>query len=164
MTLLNRWDPFSQMDDLTRLLDNLWENSPGTGRAGTEPPTWSIPLDVFETEKNFVVRASLPGVTPADLEVTFTDNTLVIRGEVQMQEARQGEQVHLRERRFGRFARSINLPTYIEAEKINAQYDHGVLVLTLPKSEQARPKRISVQTGKSTKVLEGKFENLASKN
>lgn len=81
-----------------------------------------------------------------------------------MDETGEDEQVHLRERRFGRFAREINLPTHIAVDEITASYNNGVLVLMLPKSEQARPKRIAVKPGTSTKVLEGSFENLASKN
>lgn len=164
MTFFNRWNPNRQMDDLTRLMDRLWENRLLDTFSENEPRTWGFPVDILETEENYVIKASLPGINPEDLEVTFEDNQLSIRGEVRMEELGEDEQVHLRERRFGRFARVIGLPTHIEADKISAQYDNGVLTLTLPKSEQARPKRISVKPGSSSKVLEGNFENLTSQN
>lgn len=164
MTQFNRWNPYRQMDDLTRVMDRLWENWLSGSQVERETSAWSFPVDILENDEKFVIKASLPGINPEDLEVTFEDNTLSIRGEIRMDEANEDQRVHMRERRFGRFARDIGLPTHIEADEITAQYHNGVLVLILPKSEQARPRRILVKPGSTSKVLEGSFEDLTSKN
>jgi HSP20 family protein len=112
---------------------------------GMGPATQAtLPLDVTENENEFVVKASLPGVKPEDVEITVHGDTLTIRGESKAEEEKKGEHWHLRERRFGSFQRSVALATPVDSDRANAQYEHGVLTLTLPKSEAAKPRQIKV--------------------
>jgi HSP20 family protein len=116
-----------------------------------------LPLDVSENGNEYIVKASLPGVNPDDIEITVNGNTVNIRGETSSEEEQKdGEAFHLRERRFGSFARSISLPTSIDANKIQAHSDNGVLTLEIPKAEEAKPKRIQVQGGGQRKTIEAK--------
>jgi HSP20 family protein len=114
---------------------------------------WSIALDVAESDDDYMVKASLPGINPDDLEITFNDNRLTIKGEVKEDEELDEAQYHLRERRYGTFTRSIKLPSGIESDKIDAKYDDGVLKLRLPKVEEIKPKKIAIKNG-SSKVIE----------
>ena len=91
-----------------------------------------------------MVTASLPGIKPEDVQTTVLGDTLTIRGESKAESEQKGQNWLLRERRFGSFQRSVNLGTPINADKASAQFEHGVLTLTLPKSEQARPKQIKL--------------------
>ena len=113
-------------------------NVPGAGGPTT------LPLDVAETENEFVVKASLPGIKPEDVQIAVHGDTLTIRGESKAEEEKQGQTSRLRERRSGMFQRSLRLATPIDADKANARFKDGVLTLTLPKSEQARPKQIRI--------------------
>jgi HSP20 family protein len=164
MSNLIRWDPFREMDELTRLVDTMWDRPWLNRSRATSIDAWSLALDVVENEDNFVVKASVPGIKPEDLEITFTDNTLTIKGEMREDSEREEERYHLRERRFGRFSRSITMPTRIDADKIEAGYDSGVLTLRLPKVEEVKSKRITIKAGEPSKVIEGNFKKLAGKN
>jgi len=104
----------------------------------------ALPLDVSETEDAFVVRASLPGIKPEDVQITVHGDTLTIRGESKAEEEKKGEHWHLRERRSGSFQRSVSLATPVNSDQAQARYEHGVLTLTLPKSEAAKPRQIKI--------------------
>jgi HSP20 family protein len=125
-------------------MDQMLEpSSLAPGNGGGE---YSLALDVSENEEQFTVVAAVPGVSPADLEITLTDNVLTIRGELRQEQEREQERVHLRERRYGRFVRSLTLPVPVQDEQIEAHYEQGVLTLRLPKAEQAKPKRIDIKS------------------
>ena len=114
-----------------------------------------LAVDVSETDDSFIVKASLPGINPEDLDISMTDNVLTIKGEIKMEEEKEGEKYHIRERRFGRFMRSLTFPVPVDADKIEATYENGVLTLVLPKAEEAKPKKIEIKTN-GHKVIEGK--------
>jgi HSP20 family protein len=141
---IERWDPFreaiSLRDAMNSLLQESFVRPGGMGQAGQAP----LPLDVTETENEFVVKASLPGVKPEDVQITVHGDTLTIRGEARAEEEKKGEQWHLRERRYGSFQRSVALATPVNSDQAHAHYEHGVLTLTLPKSEAAKPRQIKV--------------------
>ena len=141
---IERWDPFREAISLRDAMNTLLQESfvrPG----GMGPATQAtLPLDVTENENEFVVKASLPGVRPDDVEITVHGDTLTIRGESKAEEEKKGEQWHLRERRFGSFQRSLALAVPVDSDRANAHYEHGVLTLTLPKSESAKPRQIKV--------------------
>jgi HSP20 family protein len=109
-----------------------------------QPGAGLLPLDVSENENEFVIRASLPGVKPDDVQITVHGDTLTISGESKADEEKKGERWHLRERRFGGFQRSLSLATPVSSEKAQATFEHGVLTLILPKSEQAKPRQIKI--------------------
>jgi HSP20 family protein len=145
---IERWDPFREAVSLNDAMNALLRESfirpssvPGQQGPGL------LPLDIAENENEFVVKASLPGVRPDDVELTILGDTVTIRGESKVDEEKTGARWHLRERRFGTFQRSISLATPVDTEKAVAQFEHGVLTLTLPKAEAARPRQIRIGGG-----------------
>ncbi len=154
-TNMARWDPFREMMTLRDAMDSLFENAMVGPFGGTaqEPGEFGLPLDVTEDEDNFCIKASLPGVNPEDIEVTVNGDVLTIRGEMKQEQQNENERYHLRERRFGRFVRSITLPAPVKADQVDAEYHNGVLALTLPKTEEVKPKRIQIKgTGQHQQV------------
>lgn len=150
MANLIRWDPFREMNAMREMMDRVFD------RDVTSPTwswDWSLALDVIENPDRYVVKDSLPGIHPDDIEITYNDRVLTIKGEVKEDSQIDEARYHVRERRFGSFSRSINLPNLIEADKIQATYNAGILTLELPKTEEAQPRRIAVQS--ADKILEG---------
>jgi HSP20 family protein len=142
---IERWDPFREAVSLSDAMNTLFRESfirpssvPGQASPGL------LPLDVSENENEFVVKASLPGVKPEDVQITVHGDTLTIQGETRADDEKKGDRWHLRERRFGQFQRSLSLATPVDSDRAQAQFEHGVLTLTLPKSEQAKPRQIKI--------------------
>lgn len=146
--MLTRYDPVQEMLSLRNVVDRLFDSGLGQMENSTRPLAWGLPLDVVETDEAFIVKASIPGINPDQVEVTFTDNVLTLKGEVKAEQEARETRYHLRERRFGSFARSITLGARIDGDKIQAEYEHGVLTLTLPKAEELKPRQITVNPGK----------------
>jgi len=152
---IERWDPFRETVSLRDAMNSLLQESfvrPG-GMGQVSQAT--LPLDVTENENDFVVKASLPGVKPEDVQITVHGDTLTIRGESKAEQEKKGEQWHLRERRFGAFQRSVALSTPVNSDQAQAHYEHGVLTLTLPKSEAAKPRQIKVTGASQAQVGNG---------
>jgi HSP20 family protein len=142
---VERWDPFREAVSLSDAMNTLFRESfvrpsGGAGHNGLA----ALPLDVAENENEFVVKASLPGVKPEDVQITVHGDILTIQGESKFEEEKKGDRWHLRERRVGSFHRSVSLPTAVNSDKAQAQFEHGVLSLTLPKSEGAKPRQIKI--------------------
>jgi HSP20 family protein len=157
MTTITRWDPFRDMMSMRSTMDRMIENSlKGDYEQTTD---WGLPLDVVEEDDGYTIKASIPGVKPEDIEVTFNKGMLTVKGELKDESETTKGQYHLRERRFGTFSRTISLPTSIRAEDIAADYQDGILSLHLPKAEEVKPKRISVQTGSTHKVIDTNNKN-----
>lgn len=156
--MLSKWDPFREFLTLRDSMDRLFDRTMSRMDSDFDTVNWALPLDVVENKDEFVVKASLPGIDPGDLEITYSDNTLTIRGETKMEEEVEESRYHLRERRYGRFARSVSLPAKIDSDKIQADYVNGELTLHLPKTEEEKPKRISIKPGNSKKMIEGKLK------
>jgi len=155
--MLTRWDPFQEMLSLRNTVDRLLDNTFGTQSTVDQNFTWGLALDVVEKGDEFVVKASVPGVNPDDIEVTFTNNVLTIKGEIKKDEESKNDRYYMRERRYGTFSRSISLESRINTDKIQANYDHGVLTLRLPKAEEVKPRRIAIR-GDGGKVIEAKVK------
>jgi HSP20 family protein len=148
---IERWDPFREAISLRDAMNSLLQDSfvrPGGSASGGG--TLTLPLDVCETENEFVIKASLPGVKPDDVQITVHGDTLTIRAEGKVEEEKKGEHWHLRERRFGAFQRSVSLGSPVSADRATAHHEHGVLTLTLPKAEEAKPKQIKISTGQKS--------------
>jgi len=143
---IDRWDPFREAVSLRDAMNSLLQESfVRPGGAGAQNGGYStLPLDIRETDHEFIVQAALPGVKPDDVQITVHGGTLTIRGESKAEEEKKGDQWHLRERRFGAFQRSVSLATPVDPDKAQARYEHGVLNLTLPKAESAKPRQIKV--------------------
>jgi HSP20 family protein len=147
---VERWDPFREAISLRDAMNSLLQESfvrPGGGLA--QGGATALPLDVCETENEFVVHASLPGVRPDDVQITVHGETLTIRGESRVEEEKKGQHWHLRERRAGAFQRVISLSTPVNSDAAQARFENGVLTLTLPKSPEAKPRRIALNAGGS---------------
>ena len=154
--MLTRWDPIHEMLNLRNTVDRLFETTLNDQNVTTQPMVWGLPLDVVENDDSFVVKASVPGINPDDLEIIFNDNILTIKGSTKTQDEFKDTRYHLRERRYGSFSRSISLGARVQSEAIQARYENGVLTLTLPKSEEIKPKRIAIQT---SKMIDAKTSN-----
>ncbi len=151
--MLTRWDPFQEMLNLRRTVDRFFDNvNPDRDWPSMQ---WGLALDVVENKDDFTVKASVPGINPDDLDVSYVDDTLTIKGEIKSDNEVKDEQYHMRERRYGSFARSITLPVKIKGDAIEANYQAGVLTLRLPKAEEVKPKRISIKVS-DEKMIEGK--------
>lgn len=156
MNTMIRWNPFGEMARMRSEIDRLFEdafNAPVS--KWDRNSVWGFPLDVTEADEQFVVKAAVPGMNPDDLDITISDNVLTIKGETQGEEVQENEKVHLRERRFGSFMRSISLPTPVESDNVTATVEKGILTLQIPKAEAVKPKRIAVHSGNGKTVVEG---------
>jgi HSP20 family protein len=146
-TTLNRWEPFrgaaALEEQVNRLFGNVLEHS------GEESnlTSWAPAVDIYETAHELVVKADLPEVDPKELDIRVENNLLTIRGERKF-EKQVNEDNYLRvERAYGSFSRSFSLANTLNAEAIKADYQNGVLRLTIPKREEAKPKQIKVNVG-----------------
>lgn len=153
--MLTKWDPFQDMLNLRNIVDHMFEDFYGGERPLTRTSTWGLALDLVENEDEFTVKASLPGIKPDDIDITYTENTLTIKGDIKEDKETSEAHYHMRERRFGSFSRSITLPSKVKPEAIEANFSDGVLTVHMPKTEEMKPKRISIKAS-SPKVIEGK--------
>ena len=154
MSTLIRWDPYREFATMRNLMDRVFEDTFGP----TQPmrnEALALALDVAEKEEGFVVKASVPGINPDDLDISLTNGVLTIRGETKADNEINEENYHLRERRYGGFMRSVTLPVPVQSDKVDAAYDNGVLTLTLPKAEELRPKKIAINVA-GQKTIEAK--------
>jgi HSP20 family protein len=158
-----RRDPFRELSQMRSAMDRMFDDAfSDWGGDWSQPLSGVLPLDVVEKDNEFLVSASIPGINPDDLEITYTGNTLTIKGESKGEEEKEEGHYHLRERRYGSFARSITLPASVKADRIDASYEAGVLKLRLPKAEEAKPKRIPIKTS-VPKMIEGKVREISGK-
>ena len=146
-----RWEPFRDImtthRDFDRLLKEAFTPFFGEGEPSTR--TWAPPVDIYENENDIVLKAELPGVDPKDVEVKVEDNTLYLKGERKFEKEVKNENYHRVERSYGSFARSFSLPNSINSEKVKAEYKDGLLTLTLPKREEAKPKTIRIDVSRN---------------
>ena len=146
MTVIARWDPFREFSTLQDRMNRLFRESYGPEGRDESLTTsqFAPPVDVYEDEHNVVLKVEVPGIDEKDIDVRVENNVLTIRGERPFEQKVERENYHRLERSYGTFSRSFALPTTIDADKIHAEYRDGVLNLTLPKSEKAKPKRIQI--------------------
>jgi HSP20 family protein len=143
--VLTPWANLGRLTDLRDEIDRLFESPLSElTRTSNLLSGWTPALDVFENKDNFVVKAELPGMKKEDIEVSLHDGSLSISGERKSETKHEDAEVYRAERFFGRFQRTVTLPTPVAADKVKAQYKDGVLTITLPKTEEAKPKQIDV--------------------
>jgi HSP20 family protein len=150
MTQLTRYEPFRVM---RREFDRLFEDFLPALADDAPAPAWSPRFDLVEREDAFVARMDLPGLKPEDITVEMEDNRLVVRGERKLEEKTEKEDWVRMERSYGSFYRSFVLPRNVSADSIEAQFDAGVLTLTLPKTEEAKPRKIEVQAHREKEMM-----------
>lgn len=136
-----RWDPFADIMSLRDAMDRMMRESTGTQRGGAVSP----PMEVTEESDGYRVRLALPGVKPEDVHIQVQQNVLSVSGEFRREEQAPNTRRYLhQEHTFGSFSRSISLPGLVDTDKATADFEHGMLTITLPKREEARPRRIPI--------------------
>lgn len=144
MRALMRWDPFAELTALRRAMDRVFDEFV-PARFREEEAELAFPVDVYETDKEIIVKAALPGVKPEEIDISVTSDSLTIRGESRHEEKVEKENFYRQEIRYGAFSRIVPLPAPIRAEEADAEYKDGLLTVKLPKKEEARPKTIKVR-------------------
>ena len=138
------WGLTQMRREMDRLFDRFFESWPLRGLA--ETGRWMPSVDVSETEKELIVRAELPGMDPKEIDISMSGNVLTIKGERKHEREEKKENFHMVERSSGSFSRSIQLPTEVKAEKIQATYKDGILSISMPKTKAEAVKKIEVKT------------------
>jgi HSP20 family protein len=145
MSNLTRWEPVREMMTLREAMDRLFDDA-FTRPISLRDGGWSAPaIDMYQTDDEVVVRAALPGFKADEVQINITGDVLTLRGEMNQQEEKQERAWHIREQRWGSFERSIALPTEVTADKAVADFENGILTITLPKAEEVKPKTITVK-------------------
>jgi HSP20 family protein len=146
-----RWEPFRDLLSLQERMNRLFDES-YRGRQGDEDwalgGSWAPPVDIYEHEGNIVLKAEIPGIDPKDVDVRVENNTLTLKGERKIDHEIKKENYHRVERTYGAFTRSFTLPNVVDTINIKAEYKDGVLRVTLPKREEAKPKSISINVAR----------------
>jgi HSP20 family protein len=144
MSNLIRWEPAREMMTLREAMDHLFNDAftrPLTLRDG-----WTAPaIDMYQTDDEIIVKASLPGVKADEVQINITGEILTLKGETKQMEEKTEKAWHMREQRWGAFERAIALPTEVVADKAKAEFENGILTITLPKAEEVKPKIINIK-------------------
>jgi len=151
MNSVTRWEPFRNLASLQEQVNRLFEGNLPHHRDQSTLTAWSPSVDVYETEKDLVIKPHLPAVAATDIDVRLENNMLTIRGERKLEQKVKEENYLRMERSYGCFTRSFSLPNTVNTEQIQAQYNDGVLTVTLPKRAESKPKqvKINVSNGKN---------------
>jgi HSP20 family protein len=155
MRRMTPWRPSREMEEMERRFDDLfsWPSLPAMWRRmPSMEMAWAPALDVFEKDDRFVVKAELPGMKEKDIDVSVVGNRLIIRGERKAESEVEKKDYYYSERSYGSFSRSIDIPSDVDAKKIEASYDDGVLEINLPKTPGVKPKKVSVSAKKRAKA------------
>lgn len=144
MANLIRWDPIREMMGMRNQMDQVFEDFFSRSPVSYEG-YGVVNLDMIQTADEVIVKASVPGIKPDDLNIAVTGDTLTIRGEVKSEEEKKDANYHMREIKYGSFARSVLLPCAVVADKAQAEFENGMLRLVLPKAEEVKPKTITVK-------------------
>lgn len=139
---IQRWEPFGDLRRMEDTMNRLWRGFWGSPVDGDGH--WTLPLDVVDRGDRFLVHASLPGVKPGDARVSIEDGVLTIRAHSEERTEDRREEYVLRERRYGSSSRSIRLPRSVDADRVEATYENGVLTVALPKTEASRGREVKV--------------------
>ena len=144
MSNLIRWEPAREMMTLRDAMDRLFDDAftrPLSIRDG-----WSAPaIDMYQTDNEIVVKAALPGIKAEEVQINITGDVLTLKGETKHEEEKKEKAWHIREQRWGAFERSVALPTEVVTDKAKAEFENGILTITLPKAEEVKPKIINIK-------------------
>ncbi|HUJ94735.1 MAG TPA: Hsp20/alpha crystallin family protein [Terriglobales bacterium] len=161
MTVLTRWDPFREFSTLQDRMNRLFRDSYGNDQEALTTANFAPAVDVYEDEHNVTLKIEVPGVDEKDIDVRIENNTLTVHGERKFEKEEKEENFRRVERQYGSFTRSFTLPNTVNTESVHANYDKGVLKITLAKKAEARPKQVKVNVG-SEKTLEAKGASKAA--
>src|SRR5437762_14259493 len=164
MTVLTRWDPFCEFSTLQDRMNRLFQQSYGDREESLTTSTFAPAVDVYEDEHQVTLKIEVPGIDEKDIDVRVENNTLTVQGERKIEKEEKEENYRRVERQYGSFTRTFTLPQTVDSEKVSANYDKGVLKITLPKRAEAKPKQIKVNIGseKGERTLEGKGPSKAA--
>ena len=144
MSNLTRWEPVREMMTLREAMDRLFDDAftrPISLSAGSVVPA----IDLYQNDDEVVVKAALPGLKADDVQISITADVLTLRGEFKQETEKKETTYHIREQRFGSFERTIMLPTDVQSDKAKADFENGVLTVTLPKAETVKPRTINIK-------------------
>ena len=168
MTVLTRWEPFREFATLQDRINRVFRDSySGAGQDDSLTTSSFAPaVDVYEDEHKVVLKIEVPGIDEKDIDVRVENNTLTVHGERKIEKEEKEENYRRVERQYGSFTRTFTLPQTVDNENVSANYDKGVLKISLPKKAEAKPKQIKVQVGSekagSEKQIEGKGPSKAA--
>ena len=151
--VMRRWDPFNEMRRMQANMDHFrrgFTPAHDNGFGGSpERTSWAIPLDVMQEDGQIIVRASLPGVAPDDINVSIENDVLTIRGQTAGEQERREGNYLMRERRTGSFHRALRLPDTLDTEQAQPRYENGVLTIAFPKPEAKQARQLTVTVGRA---------------
>ena len=163
MTLLTRWDPrrdlATMQDRINRFVRESY--SPEGPEEALTTTNFAPPVDIYEDEHNITLKMEVPGIDEKDIDVRIENNTLIVHGERKFEKEEKEENYRRVERQYGSFTRSFTLPSAVDTGQVSANYDKGVLKISLAKKAEAKPKQIKVNVG-SEKVVEAKVHGKAA--
>jgi HSP20 family protein len=165
MTVLTRWEPFREFSTLQDRMNRLFRETQGNSQDESLTSSSFAPaVDVYEDEHNVTLKIEVPGIDEKDIDVRIENNTLTVHGERKIEKEEKEENYRRVERQYGSFTRTFNLPPTVDAEKVQADYDKGVLKITLPKKAEAKPKQVRVNVGQSAgqKTIDSKAPSKAA--
>lgn len=164
MNMITRWDPFREFVTLQDRMNRLFRDP--RGPVGQDEPltttAFAPPVDVYEDEHNVTLKIEVPGIDEKDIDVRIENNTLTVHGERKFEKDEKEENYRRVERQYGSFTRTFSLPSTVNHDNVQADYDKGVLKIKLAKKAEAKPKQIKVNVG-GQKTLEGKEPKSAGK-
>jgi HSP20 family protein len=148
---LIRWEPIAELNtiqnEMNRLFNTFFDQPASTARGGAPARRWIPAMDLVETADHYVVRADLPGVSDEDVDVQLQDNVLTISGERKAEQQTTQEGYYRLERAAGAFSRALTLPDGVDPGAVHAQFDRGVLEISIPKPEQKKPRQVQIKLG-----------------
>jgi HSP20 family protein len=162
---LIRWEPAREINSLQQEMNRLFStffDAPAASGANGGARRWIPAMDLVETDEHFVLRADLPGLTEADIDLSLEDNVLTLSGERKSEHEERGEGFYRVERASGAFSRSLTLPEGVDGDAITARFDKGVLEVRIAKPEQRRPRKLQIQVGDTPPEIEGRAAEQAA--
>jgi len=142
---LIRFDPFRELEEMSTRLNKFFSQSAGRPSEVDGFADWAPPIDVQETDKEYLVKADLPEVQKGDIKVGIEDGVLTVQGERRQEKEEKNKKFHRIERSYGKFVRRFTVPLGIDESKVSADFKEGVLQVRLPKSEAAKPHAVDVK-------------------
>ncbi len=162
MTMITRWDPLREFATLQDRMNRLFPRGPEGQDESLTTTAFAPPVDVYEDEHNVTLKIEVPGIDEKDIDVRIENNTLTVHGERKFEKDEKEENYRRVERQYGSFTRTFTLPNTVNQDSVHADYDKGVLKITMAKKAEAKPKQIKVNVG-SQKTLGGKEPKSAGK-
>ncbi|MCZ4491858.1 MAG: hypothetical protein QOH30_2136 [Baekduia sp.] len=164
---LIRWEPAREINSLQQEMNRLFStffDTPGaaTGGSAAGARRWIPPMDLVETDDQFILRADLPGMSEGDVDLALEDNVLTVSGERKIEHEDRGEGFYRLERASGAFSRSLTLPKGVDGDAITARFGQGVLEVRIPKPEQRKPRKLQIAVGDQPPAIEGRAAEQAA--